>query len=136
MTNALFDVQQAIFDALATSAQVKALLGESPRLYDHVPPGAIFPYVVYGPAHVAPYDAKDETGFEQIVTLNIWSRYRGGKETRAIFQALYEALHRAELSLAGQVFLYCEFHSADFALDADGLTQHAAVRFTIVTQSA
>ncbi len=134
MTSALFDAQQAMFAALAASADVRALLGESPRLYDHAPPDAAFPYVVYGPAHVAPYDAKNDRGFEQIITLDIWSQYRGGKETRAIFQALYDALHRAEVALAGNGFLYAEFYSADFALEGDGLTYHAAVRFTIITQ--
>jgi hypothetical protein len=110
-------------------------LGATPQIYDHVPPNATFPYVVFGPVHVVPYDALTEIGFEQVITLNIWSRYRGGKETRNIFQAVYDTLHRAHLSVAGQVAISCEFHSADFELDADGLTYHAAARFSIVTQS-
>ena len=135
MTDALFAVQQAIFNALDASAEVQTILGATPRLYDHVPPGTIFPYVVYGPVHVTPYDTKTEIGFEQIITLNIWSRYRGGKEARDIFQALYDALHRANLTVSGQVFLSSEFHSADFALDSDGLTTHGAARFSVVTQT-
>lgn len=135
MSDALFAVQQAVFNALDASAEIQAVLGNPPRLYDHVPPGAIFPYVVYGPTHVVPHDTKTETGFEQIVTLNAWSRYRGGKEARDIFQAVYDTLHRAGLSVTGQVFLSCEFHSADFSLDSDGLTNHAAMRFSIITQS-
>jgi hypothetical protein len=135
MTDALFAVQQAVFNALDASAEVQSLLGAPPQIYDHVPPGVTFPYVVYGQAHITPYDTKTETGFEQIITLNIWSRYRGSKETRAIFQALYDTLHRATLSVVGEVFLSCEFHSADFSLDMDGLTYHAAARFSIITQS-
>ena len=136
MTDALFAVQQSLFAALSASAEVQSLLGNPPALYDHVPPGAAFPFVVYGQTHVAPFDTKTETGFEQIVTLNIWSRYRGGKETRDIFQAIYDTLHRATLTVTGEVFLSCEFHSADFALDNDGLTYHAAARFSVVTQSS
>jgi len=129
MSAILFNVQTAIVDALTSVATM-------PAVYDHVPPEVAFPYVVYGPVHVTPYDAKAETGFEQVVTLTIWSRYRGGKETREIFQSLYDVLHRASLSVEGQDALYCEFHSADFSRDADGLTYHAAARFTVVTQSA
>ncbi|MDR3425293.1 MAG: DUF3168 domain-containing protein [Alphaproteobacteria bacterium] len=136
MTDALLSVQQAVTNALSSSLEVQAVLGQVPQIYDHVPPGAIFPYVAFGPTHVEPYDTKTETGFEQIVTLNIWSRYRGGKETRDIFQALYDTLHRAPLTVAGEVFLSSEFHSADFSLDSDGLTYHAAARFSIVTQSS
>ncbi len=134
MSDILFNVQQAVFDALAANPAVQAVLGPSPALYDYVAPGAEFPYIVYGPVHAESYDAKAESGFEQIVTLNIWSRYRGGKEAKEIFQAVYDALHRANLSVAGQTFVLSEFHSADFSLDEDGQTYHAAVRFTIVTQ--
>jgi len=135
MTDILFNVQQAVLSTLAASPTVQAVLGASPQIYDHVPPTATFPYVVFGPVHVAPYDTKKDIGFEQIVTLNIWSRYRGGKETRDIFQAVYDTLHRANFSIAGQTYISCEFHSADFSLDADGLTSFAAARFTIVTQN-
>ena len=135
MSDALFAVQQAVTSALSSSTAVQAVLSATPRLYDHVPPNAVFPYVVFGPTHVVPYDTKTEAGFEQIIALNIWSRYRGGKETRDIFEAIYETLHRANLTVTGQVFLSCEFHSADFSLDGDGLTYHAAARYSILTQS-
>ena len=134
MSHALFAVQQAVFSALSNSVAVQAVLGATPRLYDHVPPNAVFPYVVYGATHVLPHDTKTETGFEQIIALNVWSRYRGGKEVRDVFQALYDTLHRASLSVAGQVFLSCEFHSADLSVDSDGLTYHAAARYSILTQ--
>jgi hypothetical protein len=135
MSNALSAVQQAVVNALSASTEVQSAIGNPPRLYDHVPPGATFPYVVYGPAHVTPYDTKTEIGFEQVVALEIWSRYRGGMETQTIFQALYDTLHRRALTVAGQVFLSCEFHSADLSIEADGLTYHAAARFTILTQT-
>lgn len=136
MSDALFAVQQAVFNVLAASSAVQTLLGSPPRLYDHVPPAAAFPYAAFGPVTASPYDTKTETGFEQIVTLNIWSRYRGGKEAKDIAQAFYDVLHRGNLSVSGQVFLSCEFHGADVALDADGLTTHAAARYVVITQSS
>jgi hypothetical protein len=135
MSDAAFLVQQAVVDVLNASAEIQSLLGETPRIYDHVPPGAVFPYIAFGPLHITPFDTKTEIGFEQIVTLNIWSRYRGGKEVKDILQASYDALHHANLSLSGQVFLSCEFHSADVTPDNDGLTYHGAVRFAVVTQT-
>ena len=120
-------VQQAVFNALSASSEIQSVLGATPSLYDHAPPGAVFPYVAYGPTHITPYDTKTEIGLTQIITLNIWSRYRGAMETQNIFQALYDTLHRATLTVSGQVFLSCEFHSADLSLDSDGLTTHSAV---------
>src|ERR1700722_20203370 len=135
MTDAFFNVQDAMFDALAASTEVQGLLGNPPRVYDHVPPGAAFPYVTFGALSVQPYDTKTEIGFEQVATLNIWSRYRGSKEAKDIFEAMYDTLHRASLSVSGEVFLLCEFHSADAAPLDDGLTYHAAMRFSVITQT-
>jgi len=136
MTDALFNAQQAVFDALAASTEVQALLGYPARIYDHVPPGAVFPYAAFGPLHVEPYDDKFTAGFEQILSLNIWSRYRGGKEAKDIVQSFYDVLHRANLSVSGEVLLACEFHGADLATDNDGLTYRAVARFSIITQSS
>jgi hypothetical protein len=136
MTDALFNSQQAIYTALAASGAVQSLLGTPPGIYDHVPPGAAFPYVTFGAINVQPFDTKTETGFEQIVTLDIWSRYRGSKEAKDILQAAYDALHRATLMVSNAVFLLCEFHSADLVLMDDGITYRAAARFSIIMQSA
>ena len=135
MTDAFFNVQTAVFSALAASTEVQGLLGNPPAIYDHVPPGAAFPYATFGGVTAIPYDTKTETGVEQVVTLNIWSRYRGAMEAKDIMQATYDALHRANLSVTGQVFLSCEFHSGDVLLLDDGLTTHATARYTVITQS-
>lgn len=135
MTDTLFNAQTALYSAMAASAAVQSLLGSPPRLYDHVPPGTAFPYAVFGAIHALPYDTKTETGFEQIVTVDIFSRYRGSKEAKDIMQATYDTLHRAALSVSGAVFVSCEFHSADLTLESDGMTFHAALRFTLITQS-
>jgi Protein of unknown function (DUF3168) len=136
MSDALFNAQGAVMAALAASAEVQSVLGNPPSIYDHVPPGALFPYAVFGPLHVSPYDTKAESGFEQIVTIDIYSRYRGGKEARDIFQAVYDTLHRANLSVSGEVFISCEFHAATFVVEGDGLTTHAMAQFTLITQNS
>jgi hypothetical protein len=136
MTDALFNAQTAIYNALAANGSIQSLLGSPPALYDHTPPGATFPYIVFGPISVQPYDTKTEIGFEQIVTLDVYSRYRGSKEAKDIVQATYDALHRAALTVSNEVFLLLEFHSADLALESDGLTYRAAARFSIITQTA
>jgi hypothetical protein len=132
----LFGVQQAVFDVLAADTAVQALLGNPARIYDHVPPGAVFPYVVFGPVVTRPYDDKDRTGFEQTVTLDIWSRYRGSKEVKDILQAIYDVLHRAELDVEDEVFVSCEFVGADVVPESDGLIYRGEVRFDVITQSS
>jgi Protein of unknown function (DUF3168) len=125
-----------VYDALAASGEVQALLGDPPRLYDHVPPNVTFPYAVFGAIVAKPYDDKDRTGFLQTVTLDIWSRYRGTKEVKDIMQAAYDALHRASLSVSDEVFLSCEFAGAELAPEADGLTAGGRAHFNVITQSS
>lgn len=134
MTDIFFNLQETLYNVLAASAEVTALLGTPPRLYDHVPPGAAFPYAVFGATHVTPYDNRTDIGFDHLLTIDIWSRYRGSKEAKDIVTALYDTLHRASLTLTGQTALICEVHSVEVSLDNDGFTTHAAVRLNVLTQ--
>ncbi len=134
MIDDLFATQQAVFNALSASTDLQNFLGSPPRLYDHVPQGDVFPFAVYSTTHIAPYDTKTEIGFEQTIEIDIFSRYRGSKEARDILQAVYNALHRATLSISGFVLIACEFHSAEILLENDGLTTRANARFTVLTQ--
>lgn len=137
MTGLVFKAQEAVYAALVGNAGVQALLGgSSPRVYDHVPDDATFPYLAFGVAHLAPDDGKLDSAFEHTLTLDIFSRYRGAKEAKEILQAVYAALHRAELSAAGAAFPLCEFHSAEIAPLDDGLTTHIAARFRVVEAAA
>lgn len=136
MSDALYATQQALASVLSSSTVVQNLLGNPARLYDHMPASATFPFVVFGAAHCTSYDSQFETGFETVVTLHIWSRYRGSKEVQDVAQAIYDNLHRASLSVAGQVFISCEFQSADVLPDSDGQSFQGIVRYSVLTQSS
>ncbi len=136
MTGLVFKAQEAVYAALSADAGAQALLGIPPRIYDHVPEAAVFPYVAFGVAHVAPDDSKMGSAFEHTLTLDIFSRYRGAKEAKEILQAVYSALHRAALSASGAAFPLCEFHSAEIAPLDDGLTTHIAARFRVMEESS
>ena len=136
MTDAFFAVQQAIYNTLAASSEMQAQLGNPPCVYNHVPPNPLYPYVAFGAIAAKPFDDIDRTGFTQTVTLDIWSRYRGTKEVKDIAQAIYDTLHRATLTVSGEVFISCEFVSADITVEGDGLTYHGETRYSVVTQSS
>lgn len=131
MTGLVFKTQEAVYAALVAHAGVQALLGAPPRVYDHVPDEATFPYAAFGVAHIAPEDSKLDSAFDHTLTLDIFSRYRGSKEAKEILQVVYAALHRAELSASGASFPLCEFHSAEIAPLDDGMTTHIAARFRV-----
>lgn len=134
MTSSLFAVQEAVYGALTSSTAVQGLLGSPARVYDMVPPSATFPYATLGDVVVKEYDTKDQTGFEQSLTLHVWSRYRGRKELKQIIQTIYDVLHNAVLSVAGANVVSCQFQSASTLQENDGLTLHGILRYRIIVQ--
>ncbi len=134
MSASLFAAQEAVYGALSSDATLKTLIGDPARLYDQVPPAALFPYVTLGDVVLRDFDTKDRSGFEQSVTLHIWSRYRGRKELKEIMNAVHSVLHGADLNVDGADYVDCRFQTASTNLDGDGLTFHGVMRFRMVVQ--
>ncbi|MFQ5774192.1 MAG: DUF3168 domain-containing protein [Kiloniellaceae bacterium] len=128
-------LQQAVHAALSGDAALRALLGGPARVFDHVPQGGAFPYVVIGEATSGPFDGKTENGMEQTLTIHTWSRYRGLKETKEIMAAVAAALDGQGLALAGHALVLLRFAFGATFLDPDGLTRHGVQRFRAVTQA-
>ena len=129
-------LQKAVYSALAADAPLQALIGATPRVYDHVPQESMFPYVVIGDATALENDTKTTDGMEQTLTLHTWSRYRGLKEAKQIMGAIVDALDQTSLSVTGHSLTLLRFEFSDTFLDADGLTRHGVQRFRALTQSA
>ena len=134
MTTSLFAVQESVYGALTSSTALQSLLGSPARCYDMVPPAAIFPYVTFGDVVVKEYDTKDQTGLEQLLTLHVWSRYRGRKELKQIIQTIYDVLHNTALTVTGVNYVSCMFQSASTVQENDGLTLHGILRYRIIIQ--
>lgn len=133
--DAQWAVQQAVYSALTSDTTLQALLGNPPRVYDHVPQDTAFPYVVIGQATTRSFDTKTEDGMEQTLTVHTWSRYRGIKETKQIMGAIVDALDQQSLSLTGHTLIQLRFEFSDTFLDEDGLTHHGVQRFRAVTEA-
>lgn len=120
------EIQRAIFSALS-ALQVS--------VYDDVPQGASFPYVVIGEDDSIPFDTDDSTGFDTELTIHIWSRYSGMKEVKDIMSGIYSILNRLELSVSGAHVVDCIFQYQDVLLDPDGITRHGIIRFRLTTEN-
>lgn len=125
-------VQQAVVAALTADAGLDAIIDG--RVYDHVPQGASFPYVVIGDMSSAPLDTVTDKGMQ--ITLNVlcWSRYRGKKQVRDMQAAVYDALHRQALTITGQAHIDTQFLTSSDGQEGDGLTYFGAQTFTIWTE--
>ena len=143
--SAELELHKTVVEKLRGDAALTALLaahGYAPgqsAVYDYVPQPAKpedeapFPYVVVGDTTAAQWDADDFDGQEHTLTLHIWDRYRGSKRVREIQGAIYDALHRAALVVAGQHVIFCYFEFSATINDPDVRTEHGVVRYRVIT---
>lgn len=142
-------LQQAIFNALTGDSALTALLATSPfgspalpAIYDRGPQAeesedeSAFPYVVIGDDTAIEHETDETQGQESTITLHVWTRYRGKREVKLIFDALYAVLHEAQLTISGQLFVYCLWEFSETFEDQDGLTLHGVTRFRVVTMES
>jgi hypothetical protein len=132
MSDATWPLQQAVYAALTGNAELMAAIS---GVYDHVPADTAFPYVTIGETTVTDWSSKTFDGQVHDVTLHIWSRTRGRKETKEIMALLYDTLNDTALDVAGQELVDIRFDFAQTLLDADGLTFHGIQRYRAVTRA-
>lgn len=129
-------LQQAVYSALTGDSALQGLLGNPARVFDHVPQGSVFPYLVIGEVSATPFDTKTEAGLDQRLTIHTWSRYRGRKETKDIMAAVLAVLDGQSLAVSGHTLVLLRFEFATTIVDDDGLTRHGVQRFGALTQLA
>ena len=135
MTAPVAELQKAIHAALAGDAAVLALLGEV-RLYDHAPANVPFPYITFGRTSVYDWSTGTESGTEQLVSLHVWSKGKGRRETLEIMEAVSARLHEADLALDGHALVSLRLEFSDVAYDKDLAVQHGLLRFRALTEPA
>jgi len=120
------EVQKAIYDKLTDTLLTP--------VYDDVPQNGSFPYIVIGEDTSLSWDTDDSKGTESTLTLHVWSRKRGRKETKDIMQDVYEQLHRASLTLSAGEVITIDFEFGETFLDSDGESRHGVMRFRALTE--
>ncbi|MDX2288554.1 MAG: DUF3168 domain-containing protein [Hyphomicrobiaceae bacterium] len=133
MASAGFALQRAIFERLSADGQLTALIGPS-RIYDDVPREAEFPYVTFGQTMLSEYSTGEAEGYEHVVTLHVWSRANGRRQTHEVMAAVRAALHDASLTLTGYRLVNLRHELSEARRDPDGDTYHGLVRFRAVTE--
>ena len=133
MASAAFALQKAIYNRLIGDAGVLAALGGA-RVYDDVPARKEFPYVTFGSAIERDWSTGTEAGKEHVLTLNVWSRAHGRKESDDVLEAARVALHDVVLTLDGHRLVNLRHEVSDVRRDSDGETYNGSARFRAVTE--
>jgi len=125
-------MQTAIYTALTADATLVALVE---GIYDDHPQdldaqaSSAFPYVTIGDDIITPFASDDWSGGTILTQIDVWSRYAGRKEAKAILDRIRVVLDRATLSVTGYEFVTCDFAESFVDLDPDGETRHGVIQF-------
>ena len=126
-----FEIQKAIFQLLISDTTLMNLVD---GVYDRVTEGAAYPYVTVGEAVSREWSTKTTNGQQILLTLHIFSRSGGRKQTAEIMDRIYALLHQGTLSLEGHTLVAMRFEFGDITLEQDQLTYHGAIRFRAFTE--
>lgn len=133
--SASWALQRSLYQALATSPDLVALLG-GVRIYDDAPQAASFPFITIGQSVVRDWSTGTEDGAEHSLTLHVWSRTGSKKQMQAIVEAIRVALHDRPLELQDHFLVNLRHEFSEARLDPDGDTYHGVVRYRAVTEPA
>ena len=126
-------LQQGIYQTLVGDPQVTGLLGGA-NIFDDAPQNASFPYLTFGQTTERDWSTGSEDGSEHIVTLHVWSRAGGKKETHEIIETVRAALNTAPIAIDDHHLINLRHEFSEARHDKDGETYHGIVRYRAVTE--
>ena len=93
----LYEVQEAVYKRLENDSSLNEKIK---GVFDYVPEETDFPYVILGRIYSVPEKTKTTIGERVEITIDIWSTYKGKKETIDIIKLVESAL-KEELEVGG-----------------------------------
>nr|WP_260440079.1 DUF3168 domain-containing protein [Cohnella lubricantis] len=111
-----------------------ALMAKVKGVFDAVPNDQAFPYVTIGDVTSVPNRTFDRFGEECTITLHIWSRYAGFKESAEILDHLNRILADTVFPVPGWEVEGCYYDFSETIRDPDGVTRHVPVRYRVKLQ--
>jgi hypothetical protein len=131
--DSLWPVQAAIYGVLAGATALTAQLADgADSVFDHVPQGSAFPYIVLGESAAEPLETQTGGGCDITIDIHAYSRALGMKEAKAVMAAISGALHGQNFAVTGQRLVFCRLQSQQ--LRQDGETRHGVQRYRIITE--
>lgn len=127
-----FDLQKAIFSTLESASITDYGGAAITGIFDDLPEGTDYPYVVIGEDTAVDDSSKDKTIFEHTLTIHVWSQYRGRRDIKVIMEQVHDALHNVDISIAGASLCNLRQEFQTTLLENDGITRHGVMRFRAV----
>jgi len=128
--SATWEIQKAIYSALSGNSTFMDAIGN--RLYDEPPVNLAYPYTVIGDVTEISDNRLYETGFEDTITLHIYTKpgSLGFKEAKQILEKMNDVLNLKVFDLTSYTMLICKFENAMSFRDED--KRIISVRYRVI----
>ncbi|WP_441268682.1 DUF3168 domain-containing protein [Bradyrhizobium sp. 215_C5_N1_1] len=133
-TDPAADLRAALEAKLKATPALTALIGD--RIYDRVPAKPDYPLVTIGNMQVIPESADGVDAAETSVTIHVWDQFKQADKSRKVGGVVVSALHEEELRTVDSGTQSVLLESASYLRDPDGVTNHAVLTFSILTDAA
>ncbi|WP_030744450.1 DUF3168 domain-containing protein [Streptomyces sp. NRRL F-5135] len=129
----MLPVQRAVYGKLTGDAPLMAAIS---GVYDYTPEDIPYPFVVIGEAIETPDNRHGGFGRQTVITLHVWSRYRGYAQALAIGARITALLDHQPLTIAGQAHIVTRFEFSQTLTDPEppGDIRHLVLRYRVLTE--
>lgn len=131
----LLHVQAAVYGRLSGAGAVTSLLAGAASVYDQVPQGSAFPYIVLTDMAARPAAATREFSATAVfLDIETYSRAAGKQECQRIAAAIEAVLHEADLAVAGHRLVFCRIIATEITQVHDAATWRARQRLHVLVE--
>jgi len=131
-----FELQKSVFGVLNSANITDAAGSAITGVFDDVPEGTAYPYIVVGEESSNNISTKSLDMHEHTLTIHTWSQYRGLKEIKVIMKQIYDNLNDVSLSVSGGQAVNMKQEFLTTLVDPDGITRHGIMRFRAVVSDS
>lgn len=126
-------LQDAVLSVLTADTQLTGLVQ---GVFDGVEEGQPYPYIEIGESIETPDNTHDSHGSNTVITLHVWSKYRGYAEAVTIATRLRALLEHRPLTIAGHRHVATYFVSQQTLTDPEppGDIRHVPISFRVLTE--
>ncbi|MDA7947697.1 MAG: DUF3168 domain-containing protein [Hyphomicrobiaceae bacterium] len=129
-----WNLQKGVYETLTSDTSVTGLLGGA-KIFDSAPQTAKYPYLTVGESADRDWSTGSDESAGRILTLHVWTRADGEKQTHEIIDAIRTALKSGPVAVNDdqRVELRHEFSGA--RRDPNDEAYHGIVRYRAVPDS-
>lgn len=126
-----FPIQEAVYQRLTGDTP---LMNQVTGVFDHVPENIDHPYVVIGEAIETPDNSHTEFGRETVITLHVWSKFRGMSEALKVVRRIIDLLDHQPLVVEDHHHVATRYEFSQTLRDPNPDLRHIPVRFRVTTE--